>query len=449
MMFDRRQGTFNNNQAGASQVALLVLVLLALLPLTAAIPSLQIGPSADVSSVLVSLGRASGILGLSLLLLAALISVRIPGFDGWFGGLTRLWKIHHILGAASFLLLMAHPLLLAFAAAHVSVQAAAAVLFPEPSAWSLWTGWLALAAMTVFLAPTFWFFGQPEYQRWKSLHALSGLALVLGVTHALPLSRSLPGAWGHAIWLSYGSLALFAFVYRLLVAPRVARRRYAIAGAETAGRGITELTLKPQERPIEYAAGQFIYLTPLDPALAAGRNEEHPFTLSSAPREPVLRIAVKEVGDATRALQQVKAGTQVLVEGPYGEFFFRKNNAMGELWIAGGIGLAPFLSRARALIANEPVDIDLIYCVQDETRAHFLSELKTIAANVKGFRVWTHYFYREGPLTARFIRACSPDFSTREVYLCGPGPLIAVARGELRRHHVPGSRIHSEEFTWL
>ncbi len=154
--FDR--AALGRSQDGAVNAALVVLVLLALLPLAVAIPFVRLGQNAAAAGVLAFLGRASGILGLSFLLVAALISVRIPGFDLWFGGLTRLWKIHHVLGALSFLLLMAHPLLLAFASAPVSVKASAAVLFPDPSAWSVWAGWLALTAMAVFLAPTFFGF---------------------------------------------------------------------------------------------------------------------------------------------------------------------------------------------------------------------------------------------------------------------------------------------------
>ena len=450
MKNSRTNAGFGSNEKGATKLALLGLVFFAFLPLMAAVPLLHIGQVlSDTSILLSSLGRACGILGLSFLLLAALISVRLPGFDLWFGGLTRLWKIHHVLGAASFLLLMAHPLLLAFAAAPLSVQAAAAVLFPGLNAWSVWMGWLALAAMAVFLAPTFWFFGQPQYQRWKALHAVSGLALVLGVAHALPLTRSLPGAWGKFIWSGYGSLALLAVIYRLFLARRVARKRYTVTNTETAGHGIIEITLRPEERLLEYATGQFIYFTPLDANLAAGRNEEHPYTLSSAPREPVLRIAVKDAGDATHALQQVTLGSPALVDGPYGEFFPANKVATRELWIAGGIGLAPFLGRARALVSDQFADIDLIYCVQDETRAHFLAELKAISVIAPGFRVWTHYFCREGPLSSRFITACCPEVSLREIYLCGPSPLIAVARKELRRQGVPASHIHSEEFTWL
>jgi predicted ferric reductase len=422
----------------------LVLALLALLPLAL----LVAGPE-NIPDTLAFAGRAAGILGLSSLLVAGIISVRIPGFDLWFGGLTQLWKVHHVLGAAAFVLVMAHPLLLAFASARVSIQAAAAVLFPCPVSWSVWAGWAAFAALTVFLAPTFWFFGQPEYQRWKALHTLSAVAIVLGVAHAVPLGRSLAGNWGKTIWLGYGALALAAFVYRKFVAPLTARKTYTVVNARTIARDVVELTLAPEKELLSYRAGQFVYLTPLDPGLASGRNEEHPYTVSSSPREPALRVAIKDVGDATHTLQTVAAGGKALVEGPYGDFFPVKKRTDGELWIAGGIGLAPFLSRARALAPEDKVDVHLIYCVQDETRAHFLSELEAIVVKIPGFRLWKHFFYREGPLSGAFMSACCPDFPSREIYVCGPPPLITAARRELRRHGVPGSRIHTEDFTWL
>lgn len=395
------------------------------------------------------LGRATAVLGLSCLLLAALISVRIPGVDLRFGGLTRQWKVHHLLGAAAFLLLMAHPLLLAFAAARGSLQAASAVLFPGPSVWSVWAGWLSLAAMTIFLAPTFWFFGRPEYQRWKSLHRISVVALVLGLAHAFPSGRLLPGGWGAALWSGYGACVLLGFSWRLFWARRLGRKGYTIVRAEAIGRGVVELTLKPDGDLLRYRDGQFIYLTPLAPGLAAGCGEEHPYTLSSAHREPALRVVIKDLGDASRALQTVPPGSKALVEGPYGGFFHGSGPASRELWIAGGIGLTPFLARARALAPDEPVDIHLVYCVQDETRAHFRAELEAVAARVGGFRLWMHYFAREGPLDAAFLRARCPDLSGRDAFVCGPPELIAAARAELRRAGVPAARVRSEDFNWL
>ncbi|MDD5303498.1 MAG: ferric reductase-like transmembrane domain-containing protein [Elusimicrobia bacterium] len=425
------------------------LAILGFLPLAIAAGTGSLGPFDSAAAWLGGLGRAAGILGLSFFLLAAIISVRLPGVDAHFGGLTRLWNIHHALGAASFLLLMGHPLLLAFAAAGASPRAAAAVLFPGPGEWSVWAGWAALAVMTAFLAPTFSFFGAPDYQRWKSLHALSGAALVLGVAHALPLGRSLPGRWGAAIWAGGGALALLSFAYRMAIARFVGRKSYRVCRVDAIGRGVVELSLKPDGELLAYRPGQFVYLTPLDDGLARGRGEEHPYTVSSSPREPVLRIAIKDLGDATHALQTAAVGSRALVEGPYGGIFPPGEKEARELWIAGGIGLTPFLGRVRGLSADRPADIHLIYCVQDETRAHFLQELEGAAAKVPGFKLTMHFFAREGPLNAAFLRSRCPDLRGRDVYVCGPIPLIDGARRELRGAGVPASRIHSEDLAWL
>lgn len=409
------------------------LALLALAPLAAL-------PEAALS--LAFLGRATGALGLACLLLAAMTSARVPGFDTWFGGLTRLWRLHHYLGAAAFLLLMAHPLLLSFAAARASLPAASAVLFPGPSAWSVWAGWLSLALMAVFLAPTFWFFGRPEYQRWKALHALSGAAVAVGLAHTLASGGS------RLLWGAYGACALLAVSYRVLLARRFARG-FTIVAAEPAERGVIELTLRSDGKPLAYRDGQFIYLTPLDPGLARGRGEEHPYTVSSPAGATDLKVVIKDLGDASRALQTVTVGSRALVEGPYGEFFPRHGASEPELWIAGGVGLTPFLSRVRSLAAGRTCDIHLVYCVQDESRAHFLKELEAAAARVPGLRLWPHYFAREGPLTGEFLSARCPDFAAREIYVCGPPKLIAAARRELRRGGTPSRRVHSEEFNWI
>ena len=426
---------------GTFRPATLLVIIIGFLPLF--ITGFQ--EHSQTSDLLSLSGRSAGVFGLSLLLVATFISVRIPGFDTCFGGLTHVWKIHHVLGALSFVLLMAHPLLLAFAAARSSISAAGTILVPPPSAWSAWTGWASFLALAIFLAPTFWFFGQPQYQKWKGLHALSGLAVLFALGHALAATRDSP----RAVWIVYGTLALIAFVYRKFIAPHTARWEYTITRVETVNRGVVELTLRPQEKILAYRPGQFIYLTPLDPVLAAGHNEEHPYTLSSAPGDQTLRVAIKDVGDATHALQNVARGTRMLVEGPYGDFFPLREIDAPALWLAGGIGIAPFLSRARSLPHVKSPDIHLIYCAQDASRAHFLEELETIAASAPGFKMTRHFFAREGVLTAAFVAAACPDFAKRIIYVCGPPAFVVASRTDLRATGIPAARIHTEDFTWL
>lgn len=397
------------------------------------------------NDMLVLAGLAAGKAGLFCLLAAMILSARVAGWDARLGGLPRLWRLHHLLGAAALLLVMAHPLLLAFSAARVSPQAAAAALFPGLSARGVWVGWLSFAALAVFLAPTFSFFAQPAYQRWKALHALSGPALALALAHGWACRRPIDGVWG-VIWASLSAAALLAFVYRIFLSRLLGRRACVVSRVRREGRGTVEVTLKLEGERLRYRAGQFVYLTPLDPVLASGRGEEHPFTISSAPAEPELRIVIKDLGDATRALQGLAPASRAFVEGPYGGFFPRRVFSK-ELWIAGGVGLTPFLSRARGFAAG--VDIRLVYCVQSPARALFLNELEAIAAKIAGFEVRPHYFERESTLSAKFLAAGCSDLSEREVFVCGPPPLVDLAREELGSLGVSPGRIHTEDFSWL
>jgi predicted ferric reductase len=405
---------------------------------------------AGSATVLNLLGRLTGVAGLSCLLVAAIRSCRVPGIDRPFGGLTKLWKTHHRLGAAAWLLLLAHPPLLALSAAGGSMSAAVRLLFPPATEVATWLGWVALPALMIFLAPSFAFFGQPEYQRWRWLHRLAAIAVIAAVAHAFLLARTIPAAVSGLVWMLLTAAAIASVAYRLVVARQVGRLRYIVEALSKPANNVVELTLRPLGRHLEFVAGQFVYLTPCDPALAAGCGEEHPYTLTSAPREPCLRVAIKDLGDATHAIQWVARGSEVRVEGPYGDFFPRTGSADRELWIAGGIGIAPFLGRLRDLAAGGvALDAHLVYCVQDESRAHFRQELEQLMTRVPNASLTMHFFYRQGPLDAGFLQRHCSDFVKRRAYVCGPDALLESAQATLAAAGVARGRIVTEEFTLL
>ncbi|NEZ03790.1 oxidoreductase [Wenzhouxiangella sp. XN201] len=425
--------------------------LIALLPAGLFLFTVSPGDLNSTGAVLQTAGRLTGVAGLSLLLVAAILSARVPGFDRPFGGLTRLWRTHHRLGACSLILLLLHPLLLAFAAAGDGVSSAAMLLFPPLSDHATWSGWIALILMMVFLAPSFSFFGRPRYERWKRLHRLSGPAVVLALAHNFWLSRAFPPWLDITLWSLLALLAVGAVAWRFAFSRHAGRRAYTVQAVEPVTNNVVELALAPLGRRLEHEAGNFVYLTLYDQTLAIGRGEEHPYTISSAPGEDRMRIAIKALGDASRAVQSLKLGGRATVEGPYGRFFVSPDRVVRpEIWVAGGIGITPFLARMRHLRQTEQgADACLIYCVQDEAREIFAGELRDLAQAIEGFELNLHYFYREGPLSYEYLEQVCPDLAEREIYICGPGPLNRLVRDHANRAGIPESRIHTEEFELL
>jgi len=429
-----------------------IIWLLALLPPGLAIVTVRASSLETPGSLLYFLGQLTGIGGLSFFLMAAILSCRIPGLDRHFGGLSKLWQTHHKLGGIALILVLLHPILLALGRAEVSLASGVEILFPPPQyGYSIWLGWISLILMVVFLAPSFHFFGKPDYQRWKWIHRLAGISLLFALAHNILLARVFPQPVNALMWGSLTLAAIGALGYRFLFSPTRGSPAYTISEITPFAKNVVELTLQPKKSHLEYRTGQFIYLSPYDKTLKSGYAEEHPYTLSSAPEESALRVAIKDLGDASRAIQSVQPGTLVKVEGPYGRFFLSDDMSSPELWIAGGIGITPFLSRVRAIASDKEtkVDIHLLFCVQDEERFIFEEELTGYAESIPGFVLTSHFFYREGPLSLQFISKRVPDFKDRTAYICGPPPLIELSEKILVQSGVSSGGIHTENFELL
>lgn len=108
------------------------------------------------------------------------------------------------------------------------------------------------------------------------------------------------------------------------------------------------------------------------------------------------------------------------VEGPYGRFNFRKGGAR-QIWLAGGIGITPFLAWAESLTEADSRDIHLIHCVRTQGEAIGVETLRAAAARNPRFSFEVVVTTRDGRLTAeRLIGAVPFAIRLADLWFCGP-----------------------------
>lgn len=188
-------------------------------------------------------------------------------------------------------------------------------------------------------------------------------------------------------------------------------------------------------------------------------SSEYTFTISSAPEEDELRITVKAVGPFTTALQHATPGTDVRVRGPYGAFCKNVEQQPRLTFIAGGIGVTPFLSVLRhwarvgtqnrivLLWANNTVE-DIIHraelqAIAEKIDLQIVHVLWKDDAAVTACTPGRAETCRSGLLDAATIAEYA-DVANAEVYLCGPPQMHNLLLNNIQALGSDPARIHTE-----
>ena len=429
---------------GPFVLAFLYLVPLALWAATAPLESRFDGRFQTLTSIAVLLAYA----GTSAFALNLVLGARLRIVEALFGGLDRMYRVHRVNGQLAFAFLLGHVVLILASRATISTQTALDLLGPG-AGWTVFAGVLAFSGMTVAIVVTL--FVRVNHELFVYVQRSFGVAFLGATYHVFTSSGARADSRALNVYLaSLATVGIAAFVYRsVLGSLLVRRRRYRVTGVNRLDEHVAEFELEPVAERLAFHPGQFVFVCFHSPALDERfglllRNQFHPFSITSAPGERTLRITVKAVGDYTRAMRLLEPGAEAVVEGPYGSFGTETTTAR-QIWIAGGIGVTPFLSMARSLDGAGPA-VAFYYCVEREPEAHFLDELRSIAQEREGLEVVLVPRDTEGFLTAERLAAENPDLVARDVLLCGPPAMIDSLRPQLAAKGLPRKRFHAEEF---
>ncbi len=385
-------------------------------------------------------GEIIGSINIVLMAAALCLSTRPKWAEKYFGGLDKMYVTHRRVATTAFLLIFVHVLTVPISAQWVLGNYLAAVAF---------TGIVSI--VLVSLAPRIAFLNKltgGTYEGWKNLKKYIGIFFIIAYIHPFLIAHPLNAFIAINVVQIFFIIGTVSYLYTEVFG-RFFKKYvpYTVEAVKHPNAATTEVTLRAKKESIpQHRAGQFLFVR--FPHMRT-LNESHPFTISSAPHEDVLRVTVKASGDFTRALfTDLKPGMDAIVEGAYGLFDY-KTGGQKQIWIAGGIGLTPFLSFVRAMDGNLQYDIDLYYTVRHKEEALFVDELEAGAKTNPRLKVHIRYSATDGSLNIDdILKAAGGSVTGHHVYMCGPLPMVQAFEQKFLALGLPAAHIHYEEFNF-
>lgn len=397
---------------------------------------------------------AMGFLGLAQLAVQFVLIARFRRVTAPYG-IDAIMYYHRQVGTLAVLVIMAHPLVLV-----VREPAMLSLLNPLGGSWASRTGvWSVLALMMLVLLSVFRRPLRLSYERWRTSHAVLALAAAgLAVAHMALIGPYVTAGWKLAFWIVFVGLGATALAFLRLMRPLLEKRHpYRVVEIKPEVERIWSLVVEPVGHAgLRFEPGQFAWLK-LGRAFSL---DEHPFSFSSSAERPErLEFGIKEAGDFTRRLPTVQAGTAVYLDGPHGAFSIDRVPSAGYVFIAGGIGIVPILSMVRTMVdRGDRQPTRLIYAAKnlesmayrdelDALRQRTRTQLDVVYVLERPPAEWTG---ETGWVTRELLERYWPrETLSRDVFVCGPDPMIVKVDAALREMGVPPARLHAERFNLI
>ena len=378
---------------------------------------------------------ASSLSGSSLLIgffLVFLLSTKAKWIISIFGGLDGLYFWHRLLAIGTTTAIFLHQI----ASENVSLfnRVELFLLGESSDAGELArNGFLFLIAFALLAKFV-------KYEHFKFIHRL------LVIPYFLSLYHGFFSSWVNlftfdilSIWMiSTSIIGLGSSLYMLLIYQTTAFKNKGIIVEKTViNDTILELKVK-MRHSYRFKAGQFAFIKIESDGIS---KAAHPFSISGQDEEH-LYFTIKNLGDYTESLfSNLDTPSRINITNPYGSMIF-ESESKKQVWVAGGIGVTPFLSFIRSN-QNTESDIHLIYTVKDKEEAVHLPLLDKASNEVSNFDYSLFISSKQGYLSSTDLNL--DDDTT--VYMCGPRPMVQSLNKQIHNIH-PNVQIHFEAFSF-
>jgi predicted ferric reductase len=398
----------------------------------------------------IEFGVSLGFIAFAVVALQFVLTARFPRLAAPFG-LDALLHFHRLTGILALAALLAHVVLLVTARERFRD-----FLNPFDDFLRAFALWAVLVALTLIVVSTLW--RRPlriPYQWWRLVHGVLALFVIFVATvHIFQVNHYSADTWKMTLWAAFAAVAVVLLGWSRVVRPfRQLRRPYEVVEVRPETPRVWTVALEARGHDgMRFRAGQFAWL-----ALAQKPwdVDSHPFSVaSSAKDQGRIEFIVKELGDFTSGVGEIRVGSEAYLDGPYGNFVVEEDDQAVVL-IVGGVGITPALSIIRTMWAtNDRRPVWLIYAAGGMESVIRREELESLAQHEQMHLSLVlenppaGWQGERGFITKDVLDRVLPPTSTPGIryFICGPAPMMDAVEGALRQLRVSSADIRSERF---
>lgn len=397
----------------------------------------------------------TGIIAMGAMSVGMILAVRPVRIEPFLGGLDKSYRLHKWLGITALVFSVAHwawkkvPKWMVGwdwidrpARGPAAEQTVAIFkLFRDHRGLAETVGeWAFYAAILLIVLALL---KQFPYRYFFKTHRLLAIVYLFLVFHSVVLMKF--SYWGEvigplmAVLMTGGTVAAFISLFGKV---GYTRRSAGIIEelVHHPDNRVLKVAIKLKDRWPGHEAGQFAFVT-------FDQNEgPHPFTISSSWNgDGRMFFLIKDLGDYTYTLPDtLKVGDFVEVEGPYGRFDFSGAKPR-QIWVAGGIGITPFIARMQALVNQaDGKRVDLFYSTSEPDEG-FIDKLRKVAEQAS-IRLHVLVASKDGRLDAERICQLVPEWRNADLWFCGPAGFGQALRQNFTAKGLSPDDFHQELF---
>lgn len=296
-----------------------------------------------------------------------------------------------------------------------------------------------------------------KYNIQKLLHNAVVAAVILVFIHVM-LSYSAKNAFVKTVYILYFAAAIGFYLYHKVIMRYFLSRKYIVEKVTEESSVMRTLALKPENGKVgKYLPGQFGFIRITGEGIS---GEEHPFSITSEPTNTSeISMTIKNLGDWTQDVQNIKPGSRARLTGPYGRFSpLIDPSDKAVVLVAGGVGITPMLSILRYFRKNEKDRKTVLFWGMNSSSELILpDEFAAFQHEMRNFMLVPvisrepDYKGEKGYITADIMERVLNNNNIRldeaQYFICGPAVMQKLVISGLKAKGIGKRSIRFESFS--